>query len=300
MTIVGISGGLSIDHLVTAPTDVRFDQLGGPGLYAALGASLVAGTEVRLHTALPRSTPEFTRTLRAAGVDLGTCTEVPDVPRLWILNSAQGRRIVHTKPPLGLELDARDGPDPECDNAELPTAFLRELDGILYCAPRSIHATSNGSVVGVDPDQHQIHSRGSEYWRAIAIPGGVLLPSRVQLATLGPEPHIAAQQLAASTGLCVAARLDTEGAYAVDPTGRHWTIRDDHAEIADTTGAGDASAGAIVAALAAGADLATATALGVSAARVVLSDWGHTAMSRHPPLAGPLPGVHITAQHGAT
>jgi len=300
MTDVGISGGLSIDHVVTAPTGARFDQLGGPGLYAALGASLVAGSRVRLHTALPRSTPAFTRTLRAAGVDLTSCSEVPEVPRLWILHSAQGRRIVPTTPPPGLELD---GPTQElgrCDTqSPPPVAFLGELDGILYCAPRAIPTSPDGPIVGVDPDQREVRRRGAAYWRAVAVAGGVLLPSRIQLAGVDSDPRWAAQRLAGSTGVAVAARLDSAGAYAVDPAGRGWTIRDEHAEVVDTTGAGDTSAGAIVAALAAGADLPTATALGVSAARVVLSGWGHTALTGHPHLTGPLPGVQVTPHPGA-
>jgi len=301
VTDVGISGGLSIDHLVTAPTGARFGQLGGPALYAALGAGLVAGTRVRLHTTLPRSTPAFARTLLAAGVDLTSCSEVSDVPRLWILNSAQGRRIVPTTPPPGLELDGpADEPDQYDTQPSPPATFLRELDGVLFCAPRVIPTPADGPIVGVDPDQREVRRRGAAYWRAVAVVGGVLLPSRIQLTAVDPDPHRGAQRLAGSTGVAVAARLDSAGAYAVDPAGRGWTIHDEHAEIVDTTGAGDTSAGAIVAALAAGADLPTATALGVSAARVVLSGWGPTALTRHPPLTGPLPGVCVTPYPGAS
>jgi hypothetical protein len=57
--LVGISGGLSIDHLVQAPQGTRFDCLGGPGLYAALAARLVSGVRVRLHADLPTSNVDF-------------------------------------------------------------------------------------------------------------------------------------------------------------------------------------------------------------------------------------------------
>jgi sugar/nucleoside kinase (ribokinase family) len=80
-------------------------------------------------------------------------------------------------------------------------------------------------------------------------------------------------------------------AVAVD--GQAWQVTDEQVSVVETTGAGDASAGAIVAALAAGADLATAAAFGVSAARIVLSDWGHSALVHADPLTEPLPGIRI-------
>lgn len=290
MTDVAVSGGLSVDHIVVAPVTARFDRLGGPGLYAALGARLVTGTNVLLHAALPAAEPEFATTLASAGIDLAHCVEVADVPRVWILDSPHGRRVVDAVPPPGVELDA---PEPEPDRAPPPQSLLAAVDGVLHCAPRALDVPPAGPVVGVDPDQREVARRGLAYWRAIAVPGGVVLPSRVQLAGLGPEPRRAARELAATTGVAVVARLDREGAFAVQPDGQSWNVHDEQAGIVDTTGAGDASAGAVVAALAAGADLPTATAYGVSVARIVLSDWGHTALLRHAPLAGPLPGVQI-------
>jgi len=92
------------------------------------------------------------------------------------------------------------------------------------------------------------------------------------------------------------ARLDADGAYVADPAGPSWTVRDAAVRVVDTTGAGDTMAGALVAALAAGADAATATALGVSAARIALSGIGHRPLPGHPPLTAPLPGVTITKE----
>ena len=287
MTTLAVVGGLSVDHIVVAPVTARFDRLGGPGLYAALGARLVAGTLVRLHTALPESEPDFATTLNSAGIDITHCVEVPDVPRVWILDSPHGRRVVSAAPPTGIELDA---PEPEPEHGR--PALVDGVDGVLLCSPRALDVQA-GAVVGVDPDQREVARHGLAYWHSIAVPGGVLLPSRVQLAGLAPDPRQAARHLATTTGVAVVARLDRDGAYAVAPDGRSWSVRDEHVELIDATGAGDASAGATVAALSAGADLAAATALGVSVARVVLSGWGHTALVNHPPLAGPLPGVHV-------
>jgi sugar/nucleoside kinase (ribokinase family) len=296
---VGISAGLSIDHLVHAPHGhaehgARFDRLGGPGLYAALAARLVLGARVRLHAVLPRSRPKFAETLTSAGVDCTCCGEADDVSRVWILNSAQGRRLVPTTPPRGMEFGGVAEPDP----GELPpppARFLDGLDAVLYSAPATV-PRAGPPVIAVDPDQRHVSERGTEYWRSIAVAGGVLLPSRVQLAAFGPDAMHAVRTLATQLGIRVIARLDTDGMLAVESDGRAWHVSDEQVSVAETTGAGDASAGAITAALAAGTDLATAAAFGASAARIVLSDWGHTALVHADPLTEPLLGIRIRRQ----
>jgi hypothetical protein len=73
-------------------------------------------------------------------------------------------------------------------------------------------------------------------------------------------------------------------------------LQDNGVEVVETTGAGDSSAGAIIAALAAGTDLATAAAFGISTARIVLSDWGHRALAHADPLTRPLDRIRVTRQ----
>jgi sugar/nucleoside kinase (ribokinase family) len=295
---VGVIGGLSIDHLVIDPVGARFSRPGGPGLYAALGARVVAGIDVRLYAGLPRSTNAFTEVLSATGVDCAHCPKTVDVPRVWVLNSAQGRRLVPTTPPPGLEF----GSDDETldDVAAAPSsAFFEGLAGVLYSSPTTIPTPASTALVGVDPDQRQVLDQGDEYWQSIAVQGGVLLPSRLQLTMLSADPREAAARLAASYRISVVARLDVDGMYAVDPTGDAWTVHDSRVDVLDTTGAGDTSAGAIIAALAAGADLAEAAAVGVSAARIVLSDWGHEALARATPLSQPLSGISVRKQQSA-
>jgi sugar/nucleoside kinase (ribokinase family) len=290
MTVtVGIAGGLSVDHLVREPVGARFHCLGGPGLYAALGARLVAGTAVRLLADVPVAVPAFTGVLGEAGVDLTHCRGTPDVPRVWILTSARGRRIVPLEAPAGSEFDTGDdlGPAPPPVGA----AFLGGLGGLLYCSPSRLEPTP--TFTGVDPDQRLVLRHGMRYWQSIVSRPGVLLPSRVQLATVAPDPRAAARELAVHLRMPVVARLDVEGMHAVDSTGAQWSITDDKVEVVETTGAGDASAAAIVAAVALGADLPTAAAYGVSAARIALSDWGSDALLAARPLTGPMDGIRI-------
>jgi sugar/nucleoside kinase (ribokinase family) len=295
---VGIVGGLSVDHLVREPADIRFPAsreaarfhcLGGPGLYCALGARLVAGTAVRLLADLPVAAPAFTDVLGEAGVDLTNCGSTPDVPRVWILTSARGRRIVPLDAPAGSEFDA--GHDPGPAPPPVGEAFRAGLDGLLYSSPGRLEPAP--TLTGVDPDQRLVLRHGMEYWQSIASRPGVLLPSRVQLASVAPDPRAAARELAVHLRMPVVARLDVDGMHAVDPAGARWSITDDAVEVVETTGAGDASAAAIVAALAQGADLPTAAAYGVSAARIALSDWGCDALLAASPLTAPLDGIRI-------
>jgi sugar/nucleoside kinase (ribokinase family) len=198
---------------------------------------------------------------------------------------------VLTTPPRGLEFGGVAEHDPG-EPPPPPARFLHGLDAVLYSAPVTVPRSGPG-VVAVDPDQRHVSERGTGYWRSIAVAGGVLLPSRVQLAGSGRDAQRAARTLATDLGVRVIARLDTEGMLAVAVDGQAWQVTDEQVSVVETTGAGDASAGAIVAALAAGADLATAAAFGVSAARIVLSDWGHSALVHADPLTEPLPGIRI-------
>ena len=88
----------------------------------------------------------------------------------------------------------------------------------------------------------------------------------------------------------VIAKLDVDGAFAVDESGA-WHVHDEAVRVVETTGAGDALAGAVLAAIASGRDIATATALGVSVARLALSDWGAGGLMNSRPLTRPLSGV---------
>jgi sugar/nucleoside kinase (ribokinase family) len=290
MKTVAVVGTLTLDHLVRVDGGARFDVLGGPGLYGALGARLVAGTAPSLVAGLPADEPRFAWTLDRVGIDTTSCAEIAVAPRLWILDSPQGRRIVPTVPSGQIELADTDGPLPDAV-PQLPV----DADGVLFCAPTRVPATAT-ALVGVDPEQREVADRGWEYWRSVARPGGVLLPSRIQLAGWPAGPRAAARELAGTLGTAVVARLDVEGAFAVVPSGRAWSVTDADAKVVDTTGAGDAMAGATVAALAAGAPLDVATAFGVSAARIALSAWGADGLLDQAPIHAPLPAISVTEE----
>ncbi|MEU0068761.1 PfkB family carbohydrate kinase [Streptomyces sp. NPDC006332] len=291
MTLVGVHAGLSVDHLVTEPVGARFSCPGGPALFAALGARLVAGTHVRVSCPLPEDDHRFARIFDGFGIDRIHCHQVPTVPRLWILNSARGRRIVTQDTTAGTELETPDQrPEPQ-DRPPAPTAGFEDgLDGLVASSPTERPAANPDTRVGLDPHQVLVADQGLEYLRRVVSATTVLLPSRVQLALLDVDPRRAARSLAAGLGLPVVARLDAEGSYVVADDGI-WSVRDRAVTVVETTGAGDACAAAVVAALSAGADPVEAAMFGTSVARFALAGWGHEALAAATPLARPLPDI---------
>ncbi|TCO44013.1 sugar/nucleoside kinase (ribokinase family) [Kribbella antiqua] len=284
-TRIGVVAGLTVDHLVMVGHEPRFNELGGPGLYATLGARLVDGVVPVLATALPDDDDRFRSTFNRLGVDVSFATSVGTIEKVWILNSPEGRRIVSTAGET--ELGAGDtfaAPEP------VPAPeFLRGLDGLLRSSPYDGLAAD--TIVGVDPHQVLMKREGIAYLRRVLPVGGILLPSRVQLRLLGDDPRTAAARLAAEFDCAVIARLDVDGMYVVH-RGRAWHVVDDAVRVEETTGAGDASAGAIVAALAIGTDLATAALFGASVARIALSTWGSAGLVSGEPFDHPLDHIH--------
>ncbi|MDQ1043340.1 PfkB family carbohydrate kinase [Streptomyces sp. V4I2] len=291
MTLVGIHAGLSVDHLVTEPAGARFSCPGGPALFAALGARLVAGTHVRVSCPLPEDDPGFARIFDDLGVDRRHCRQVPTVPRLWILNSARGRRIVTQDTTAGTELENPGHRPGSEDPLPAPTAGFEDgLDGLVASSPAERPAADPNTLVGLDPHQLLVAEQGLAYLRLVVSATTVLLPSRVQLTLLDSDPRRAARSLAARLDLPVIARLDAEGSYVVTADGI-WSIRDRAVTVVETTGAGDACAAAVVAALAAGADPVEAAVFGTSIARTALAGWGHEALAAAAPMSRPFPGI---------
>jgi hypothetical protein len=243
---------------------------------------------------LPDDEPRFARIFDDFGVDRKHCHQVPTVPRLWILNSARGRRILTQDTTTGTELE-RPGPATHRTESHDPlpapgAGFEDGLDGLVASSPAERPATGPKTRVGLDPHQILVAEQGLAYLRRVVSATTVLLPSRVQLSLLDSDPRRAARSLAAELGLPVIARLDAEGSYVVTADGV-WSVRDRAVTVVETTGAGDAGAAAAVAALAAGAEPVEAALFGTSIARIALAGWGHEALVAAAPLSRPLSGI---------
>jgi sugar/nucleoside kinase (ribokinase family) len=157
-------------------------------------------------------------------------------------------------------------------------------------SPAERPAADPKTRIGLDPHQTLVAEEGLDHLRRVVSATTVLLPSRVQLGLLDSDPRRAARSLAAGLGLPVVARLDAEGSYVVTSDGV-WSVRDHAVTVVETTGAGDAGAGAVVAALAAGADPVEAAMFGTGIARIALAGWGHEALAAATPVSRPFPGI---------
>lgn len=292
MTRVAVVGGLSIDHLVHEGMGARFNQAGGPGLFGSLGARLVAGTQTELIAQIPDD-GGLARLLESAGVSLALSPRGGPAVRVWMLTDERGRMVVPVRKLGEPELVSGDRAD-EMPSVEFPAA--ERFDAVLLSAPdRQPHV--DATVIGVDPHQSLVARHGMDYYRWFDR-ASVFLPSRVQLTLIDPDPAVAAVAMFDATGVPVIGRLDAEGMLVLDQHGlRH--ISDPGAEPVETTGAGDASAAAIVAALGRGLSLDEATRFGVSIARIAISDWGDAALLAARPLDSPFPDL-VTTTRGTT
>jgi len=205
MTSVGISGVLIIDPLGHCAPDLRFDQLGGPGLYARAGREPGRGHLSAATHALPQSDTGFTADPARRRRRHRACTEVPDCLGSGFCNSAQGRGRAH-QPQLGLELDERDGPT-RVRHADATDGVSARTRRDPYCGthivPHPRRTVHSWASIPTTPDQ----ARGSEYWRAIVGPRGVLA---AQPGPLSP-PSVRTPHLLGSTA-SLPATPDSRGA----------------------------------------------------------------------------------------
>lgn len=250
MRRLGMDGGVSRDHIVLVDRGARFHVPGGPGLYACLAAARVCGgSQVRLLQAVPTQAHDIAELLYDARVAF---TQADDgvFPRLWILDSPQGRRVLATSPPAGgheLQDDAEVPPA-----TDVPALAADDLTVLLRCAPTTPNPPDlpSAAVVVLDPDQRELARAGMGYLRKLTEGNpSVVCPSRVQLGLLDPDPWRAAELLRADLGVDVVGRLDREGSIVLPRDGGRWRVWAESARVIDTTGAGDSHAGATAAGL---------------------------------------------------
>lgn len=285
MTVIGIDGGFSRDHLVNTEHGARFGVAGGPGLYATLSSALTlrwleadrlpdAEREGHVRVFGAGADRPMERVLSRHGVDT-RWLRLGATPRLWILTSEAGRRIVSAERTTGHELKV-DGVSATAEPIP-PADFLTDVDAMLRCAPHGDIDIDPRTLVAVDPDQRQIATQGWAYLEALARTATLFLPSRVQLSQLHPDPLTAATMLRDRTGRAVIARCDADGSWVLPQTGETWHVGAAPAAVIDTTGAGDSHAAAALTALALQPeriDLVRAASIASVIAARTVAGWG--------------------------
>lgn len=280
---------VTVDHLPAPGETVaggeRRDDQGGKGANQAAAAARFGGAEVAIVGAVGDDAEGVAAqaALAAVGVDVAelAVAEGARTGTALIMVDASGENQIALAPGA---------------NASLTPSLVREALGRLRPGPGDVivtvfelapeivvavaeHARRVGSTLLVTPAPAKPLPPGLVHARP------VLLPNRGELArltasdaregALAPEPvEAAAVRLARQVAAPVVVTLGQDGALVVDDARQTLIPALPVVSVVDTTGAGDALAGATAAALAAGEPLQSAVRLGVAAAGLAVGAAG--------------------------
>jgi sugar/nucleoside kinase (ribokinase family) len=271
-----VLGNLALDDIVYEDGATRMAQPGGATLYAALGARLWE-IEVGMVTRVGENYPPWVLdTLTERGIDLAGVRPLtgPGL-RTWLLYEGGRRRVVHR-----LEGPTHREASPVPDDipgawksrafhlAPMPFALQRELVGAL--SPRG------ATLLSLDPYELVV-ADNFEAWRQLLGEVDIFLLSEDEMEVHRGrgDPRSAVARLGGGRLRLVLYKRGARGGLAYEPQESRfseWTGR--CASIVDTTGAGDAFAGGLLAGQLLGDPLPRALERGVVTASFALEGQG--------------------------
>ena len=277
---VSVFGNLTIDDLVFPDGSTRWAVPGGSVIYAALGAALWTG---RSSIVAPLGA-DYPIELLDERIDLSRCQRVPRTLRNWGLYEEDGRRHFVSRSATrdwnGFSpkpADALSGVQPAAHIAPLPHDIAIGLAGELR--------KSGTLTISLDLDDHDLLGRAHleeivELIRAVDL----FLPSRQDALAIFPgvTPLEALQKLRALAPdvALIAIKCGAEGAIAhVAGAGERIHIPAIPVEPVDTTGAGDAFCGGVLAGFARGDDPITALLYGTVSASFCIESYSFSSLS---------------------
>lgn len=272
-----IAGNLTIDDIVRANGETTMGSLGGNAIHCATAARLwgvTVGIVARVGEDFPY---EVGSRLRNAGIETGGMHRVPGpTVRNWVIYEGDGRRhwIYRTPPERRFEV----APSPE----DLPGSWLVSgsdlvvhvaampisAAGALIVRLRSLAERARGRLL-ITLDTHEAWSTSArDDLLALAREVDVLLPSREELASIFDydDAERAVGELTAAGARAVVVKCGADGALVAHGGPSMLEIPAPEVVVIDETGAGDAFCGGLVAGLALGEDLETATRRGAASA----------------------------------
>lgn len=285
---LAVLGNLIVDDVVSEDGTTRLGQPGGAALYAALGARLW-GIDVGLASVVGADYPDSVlNLLQESGVDLAGLRRVagPGL-RTWLLHEGRRRQVVHH-----LDAPPHDAMSPR--PSELPSQWR---PAAVHLAPMPLATQKlwltaldgTGALVSLDPyelvDEQTLPGCRATFRRA-----DVLLLSEDELLLQGAldEPRACLPRLVDPTDAdrprFVILKRGARGGLALDSaagTFLEWPARS--AAVVDTTGAGDAFAGGLLAGLLRSQPLAAALRQATVSASFALEAHGASGLLR----AGP-------------
>lgn len=282
-----VAGNLLVDDLVHHDGATRMGEPGGGALYVSLAAALW-GVKVGLVSLLGNDYPAYAiDALRQHAVDLDGVRKLegPSL-RTWLLYEKAGRQIVrqlanpsHASVSPGVEDFPRRYVDAQVVHV-CPTPFDVQRPLVTALAGR-------GARLSVDPHE-TVRPDNLDAWGEVfsridtffvsheeLLPGSAATPEERLRALRGHRPHEA-----------VLLKCGAEGGVALDVRADRFHPWHSRAERAvDTTGAGDAFAGGVLAGRILGESWEAALQRGVVSASFAIESWGPAALIAATPAA---------------
>lgn len=271
-----LAGNLLVDDIVLPDGSTRMQQAGGALLHAALSAA-AWGASVGCVSVVGTDYPTAALdALRARGVALEGVRKLPSPgARVWLLHEETGRHMVARR---GRPDHDAVSPSPE----DIPAAW-RDAP-VVHLAPMPfarqaalVHALRrDGRTLALDPHL-PLRADTLDAWRPVLAAVDALFVSDDELALQGAydNPREVLGALAHSGPRYVVHKRGARGGVLLDAhAGALWQWDALAVTAVDPTGAGDAFAAAMLAALQEGVGLAEAIAWGAAAASVAVAHDG--------------------------
>lgn len=277
---VSVFGNLTIDDLVFPDGSTRWAVPGGSAVYAALGASLWTGQS----SIVAPLGADYPIELLDERIGLSRCQRVPHTLRNWGLYEEDGRRHFVSRSATRdwnafspKPADALSGAQTAAHIAPLPHDIAMGLAGELRNA---------GTLsISLDLDDHDLLGRSNleeigELIRAVDL----FLPSRQDVLAMFPganplEALYKLRNLAPNVAL-IAVKCGAEGVIAhAAGTSERIHLPAIPVEPVDTTGAGDAFCGGVLAGFARGDDPMTALLYGTVSASFCIESYSFSSLS---------------------
>jgi cytidine kinase len=269
-------GNLVVDDIVYADGRSRIAQPGGSVLYESLGAKLWGANVGVVTIAGADYPPRALKALEARHVDLAGVRQI-ETPGLcnWLLYEKRGRQIIR-------HLDSPPHEDVSPAPAMIPRHFAAARGWLIGPMPieRQLewvrHLEKDGErFVAVDPHV-RVDASTQGAWREVLARADAFFPSHeeIDLAPLDQDP-LSALSMFAERLRFVALKRANRGGTLVDLERREvfeWGAATE--TLVDSTGAGDAFAGAFVAGWLATGDVNAALNQARVAAGVAIENWG--------------------------
>lgn len=277
-----VAGNLLVDDIVCHDGRTLMGEPGGGAMYVSLAASLW-GVRVGLVSVLGSDYPaRAVQALEARGVDLeGVRRIAGPALRSWLLYEPLGRRIIHQ---LGTPPHAAVSPRAE----DVPERFRAAR--IVHVCPMPFEY-QRGLVVELDRagvaalslDPHEtVREDNLNFWQPILARLTLFFLSHEELLLNGAsaDPHSALARLGGHrAGQSLVLKRGEGGGLHFDPDARAFTEWQARGEAAvDTTGAGDAMAGGVLAGRIRGESWERSLQRGVVSASYAIASWGPRAL----------------------